>query len=40
MKKDWRSDTPFPGHWLFYLLVKVGIAILAVWIAAKSFGVV
>jgi hypothetical protein len=40
MKKDWRSDTPSSGHWLFYLLVKIGIAILAVWIAAKSFGVV
>ena len=39
MKKDWRSDLPFPRHWLFYLLVKIGIVVFAVWIAAKSFGV-
>ncbi len=37
---DWRKDLPFPRHWLFYLAVKIAIVVLAVWIAARSFGYV
>ena len=40
MSKDWRSDTPFPRHWLFYLLVKIAIVVFAVWVAARSLGYV
>ncbi len=36
--KDWRNDLPYPRHWIFYLAVKIGIALLAVWIAARAFG--
>jgi hypothetical protein len=35
---DWHKDTPEPRHWLFYVLVKIGIAVLAFWLAARSFG--
>jgi hypothetical protein len=38
MSKDWRKDTPFPQHWLFYTLVKIGIVLLAVYLAARTFG--
>jgi hypothetical protein len=38
MSKDWRKDTPFPQHWLFYTLVKIGIVLLAFYIAARTFG--
>lgn len=33
MSDDWKKDTPFPKHWLFYVVVKVGIVILAVVLA-------
>ena len=36
--KDWRQDTPFPRHWLFYMLVKIGILLLALWLAARTYG--
>ncbi len=26
MSDDWHKDTPEPRHWLFYVLVKIGIA--------------
>ncbi len=38
--KDWRRDLPFPRHWLFYLAVKLGIVLLAFWLAALSLGYV
>jgi hypothetical protein len=38
MSEDWHKDTPEPRHWLFYVLVKIGIAVLAFWLAARSFG--
>ena len=38
--KDWRSDMPFPRHWLFYTLVKIGIVLFAIWVAARSLGYV
>jgi hypothetical protein len=37
--KDWRSDLPFPQHWLFYVVVKIGVVALAVYLAARAFGV-
>lgn len=40
MSRDWRKDTPEPRHWLFYVLVKIGILAFAVWVAARSFGYV
>ena len=36
--KDWRSDMPAQGHWLFYLAVKIAIVLIAFWVAARSFG--
>jgi hypothetical protein len=36
--KDWRSDMPAKGHWLFYLAVKIAIVLFAFWVAARSFG--
>jgi hypothetical protein len=36
--KDWRQDTPFPRHWLFYITVKIGILALAFYLAARSYG--
>jgi hypothetical protein len=38
--KDWRSDIPFPRHWLFYMLVKIAIVLFAIWVAARSLGYV
>lgn len=38
MSGDWRKDTPEPRHWLFYMLVKIGIAVLAFALAARVFG--
>jgi hypothetical protein len=35
MSDDWRKDTPFPRHWLFYVLVKIGILALAVYLASR-----
>ena len=35
---DWRSDLPFPRHWLFYVAVKIGIVGLAAYLAARTFG--
>jgi hypothetical protein len=37
---DWRSDLPFPRHWLFYLAVKIAIVLFAIGVAARSFGYV
>lgn len=34
MSEDWRKDTPFPRHWLFYVLVKIGILALAFYLAS------
>jgi hypothetical protein len=28
-----RPDTPFPRHWLYYIVLKYGVLILAVLIA-------
>jgi hypothetical protein len=36
--KDWKSDTPFPRHWLFYVVVKIALVALAFWLAARTFG--
>ncbi|MDH4983008.1 hypothetical protein [Hyphomicrobium sp. D-2] len=38
MSDDWHKDTPEPRHWLVYMLVKIGIALLAFWLAAQAFG--
>lgn len=38
MSEDWHKDTPEPRHWLFYVLVKVGIALLAIALAARGLG--
>jgi hypothetical protein len=37
---DWHKDTPEPRHWLFYVLIKVAVALFAFWVAARSFGYV
>jgi hypothetical protein len=33
-----RPDTPFPRHWLYYLLLKILILALAAGLATKYFG--
>ena len=38
MSDDWRKDTPEPRHWLFYTLVKIGVAFLAFALAARALG--
>jgi hypothetical protein len=42
MSEDWHKDTPEPRHWLFYVLVKVGIALAAfvIWLTAREYGYV
>ena len=35
MSDDWRKDTPFPRHWLFYVLVKIAILALAIYLASR-----
>jgi hypothetical protein len=35
MSEDWRKDTPFPRHWLFYVLVKIGILAFAIYLASR-----
>ncbi len=34
---DWRKDTPFPRHWLFYVAVKIAVVALAFYLA-RSYG--
>jgi hypothetical protein len=38
--KDMRPETPFPKHWLYYIVLKLAILALAVWLALKSQGLV
>jgi hypothetical protein len=30
---DWRKDVPFPRHWLVYVIIKLAILALAVYLA-------
>jgi hypothetical protein len=32
---DWRKDVPFPRHWLIYVIIKIAIVALAVYLAVK-----
>jgi hypothetical protein len=34
-----RPDTPFPKHWLYYIVLKVVVIAAALAIALKLFGV-
>jgi hypothetical protein len=34
-----RPETPFPRHWLYYIVLKVAIVVAAVAIALKLLGV-
>jgi hypothetical protein len=34
-----KPDTPFPRHWLYYLVLKIAVIAAAVAIALKLFGV-
>jgi hypothetical protein len=36
--KDWKPDTPFPRHWLAYIIIKLAILALAVGLAARTWG--
>jgi hypothetical protein len=38
--KDWKKDTPFPRHWLLYVTLKVGVLLLAVYLALRVAGYV
>ena len=33
-----RPDTPFPRHWLYYIVLKLAILAVAVALALKFFG--
>jgi hypothetical protein len=34
-----KPDTPFPRHWLYYLVLKIAVIAAAVAIALKLFGI-
>jgi hypothetical protein len=34
-----RPETPFPRHWLYYIILKVAIIAVALALATKYFGV-
>ena len=34
-----RPETPFPRHWLYYIVLKVAVAAAAVALVLKLFGV-
>ncbi len=38
--KDWRPETPFPKHWIVYIVLKFAVLGLAVWFALRSQGLV
>jgi hypothetical protein len=40
MSGDWLKDLPFPRRWLYYLVVKIIIVALAVWVSLRSVGYV
>jgi len=33
-----RPDTPFPRHWLYYLVLKIVVIACAVYFALRIFG--
>jgi len=33
-----KTDTPFPRHWLYYIVLKIMLVVAAVAIATKYFG--
>jgi hypothetical protein len=33
-----KPDTPFPRHWLYYIVLRIAIIVLAVAVATKYFG--
>lgn len=35
-----KVDTPFPRHWLYYVILKVAVLAIAVILALYLFGVV
>jgi hypothetical protein len=35
--KDWKSETPFPQHWLVYFVVKIAVLVLALYLAFRTY---
>ncbi len=35
-----KPDTPFPRHWLYYIVLKFAVIIVAVLLALYYFGVI
>ena len=33
-----RPDTPFPRHWLYYIVIKIVVLVVAVLVALRYFG--
>lgn len=33
-----KPDTPFPRHWLYYIVLKIALIAVAVALATKYFG--
>jgi hypothetical protein len=38
--KDMRPDTPFPRHWIYYIILKLAVLGLAVYLALRYQGLV
>ncbi len=38
--KDMRPDTPFPRHWIYYIVIKFIVLGLAVYLALRYQGLV
>jgi hypothetical protein len=34
-----RPDTPFPRHWLYYIVIKLVVIVLAVLFALRYYGI-
>ena len=35
-----RPETPFPRHWLYYLVLKIVVIAVALYFALRIFGVI
>lgn len=38
-RKSWHDSVPFPRHWLAYVILKIAVLALAVYILLRVMGV-
>ena len=38
-KKSWHDNLPFPKHWLAYVVLKIVVLVLAVYLVLRFSGV-